>query len=274
MKENHTEIAKRIFRTRYLKRQSDGTFCKSIVETSACLQQPSRDTSGFTVVRYQIESKSDPKQTPVEISHAKPRTPQPTLASVPVRHQHSDRESPADQSFSCSPSLQRKEKPLDMLGCKVLDLSYHSNISAAQILQEVPKMPGSKHVQLNLDIDKQSEDASSKTHCQRPTGLPISMSSTADSIVSHSSEVVSARVSNRVQGILSPTKTETNIRGRGTKRLAHMSDREIEAHRQDIKHKILASASSPPPLKRPRVSSTSSNRKGLRAELIKKMSKK
>ena len=289
VKENHAKIAERILKTQY-KHQADGTLCSSPGpsknETISYLQQPSRVMSDSSVDRHHIESEL--KQSPIKIPSTKPWTPhQPSLASrpfssstSPVRH-HLEKESAANHLLSLNLFMQRNNKPSDKPEYRASDLRVHSHVSAASILQQLPRkneegkinLDCSNHVQLVSGINIQSEEVSSKSHQQRPTSLPISLSSIAVSDVSTSSEFVSARVSDQ---ILSPTErtSETNIRGRGTKRVAHMSNTDIKIRRQDIEHKLLASASSPPAAKRPRISSTSSSRKGLRAELMKKMSKK
>lgn len=138
-----------------------------------------------------------------------------------------------------------------------------------------------KRPRLESDIDLQQERESSAGQQQRPNSLTLSTySSSSHSLsVSPSPEFETSLADNVASSSSSSRqRTEThNIPGRGKKRVAHKSDKDIKSQRQGIKHKLLTPVSpihDAPPPKRPRKGSHTSNAKGIRADLLKKMSKK
>ena len=134
-----------------------------------------------------------------------------------------------------------------------------------------------KQTQIESGDYRERESSMDLLHQWQPTQLKLSSSATS----SHSAHVTpdyspSVPGHSYAHSPLSPS--HSSILGKGRKRVAHKSDKEIKSQRQE--HKLSAPVSHPsdpaPPSKRPRMRSTSgsSSKGGIRTDLLKKMTKK
>lgn len=296
---SHTEVVRRILKKRYQKRQVDYTSpVPSEMEAIANKrQQRSRTISGTEVDSRQHEANIEPKQSSLKVCQASTNpSPQKDMLSKsllcsksPVYSHQPSRDLAADALPVLNDPLQRKHNPSHDFSVLQHKPSHHIHLRTAQILQQelLRKSEDEMHVHIgvgspanpvhaNSNINLKPAKEPTTSHGHRPTALRLSSSTAADhSDASPSS--FSARLTDHVSPILSPTRQSSEkVLGRGIKRVAHKSDEEIRSQRQNIEHKLISSSSTQPQAKRPRVSSTSSssNYKGFRAELMKKFTKK
>ena len=198
------------------------------------------------------------------------------------------------------------------IGCECLPSShgYNTRCSAAQIvLQDLPReikkrpvSPGvciQSHIvspselesvprELSVDMINRIPDCAEEVEHQsiismhhkegssdsmyRPTSWRLSTAAVSDQCEVSPSELLVPTAADHPDG----QRNEMKISGRGLKRVAHRSDREIKTQRQVIEHKLTpvnpTSLQLPP--KNPRRGTTTASTRDIRMELMKRMSKK
>ena len=288
MRENYGEIVKRILKSKYL---------KSHRETDSCV-------SSASPVSHEPESMDHYIHQPVYISICDEHH---ISASERKRASHSITSTESDPRISHHrhghPSQMRYQsdsgKPI---GCESMPSShvYNTHFSAAQILlqdlpKEIQKRPDSPGVRVhrhivspselesvrwehNLDRQLEHRSVTSLHHKKElsgflygPTSLRLSTATVCEVSPSELFVPTSAAADRPDR-----QRNEIKISGRGSKRIAHMSDKEIKTQRQVIEHKLTPVNPTTQRLspKNPRRGTTTCGTRDVRSELMKKMSKK
>ena len=254
---------KRILKTRYLKsgdhHQSGSSQVPQKRASTSVHRQGNRHRSDSEVDRQHQKSFSEYSITPMD-----PRIVHPPSVST-QQDQH-------------DPTARRPGGPSQVSGAPrrhTVDTPHLSRVEHEHSPHKPVKQP-----QIESGVDRERESSMNMLQQQRPTQLKFSTSAT-----SRHSTTVSPEFSRSMAGhtyahsSLSPS--HTSILGKGRKRVAHKSDQEIKSQRQEHKLSTPVSPTSDaaPPSKRPRIrsttgSSSSSSKGGIRADLLKKMTKK
>lgn len=273
----------RILKTRYLKNQVGGDHHQSgnshspyyEQATASVHRQGNRHRSDSEVDRQHQKSFPDQRYAPHSITPTDPRkfrpqsvsTWQDQCAATHVSHQH---DPTTQRPGSSSSQVSGAPRRIDTAN---LNRVEHRHSLHEHVKLQVRTEPG-------VNKERESSTSMSRLQQQRPTQLKLSTSTTSDHS-KHVSPDFSPSMTSRAyaHSSLSPNQQcHTNILCKGRKRVAYKSDEEIKSQRQE--HKLstpVSPTSSPaPPSKRPRIRSTntSGNKGGIRADLLKKMTKK
>ena len=259
----------------------------------------------------QVESASEPRKTSHINAPVDPRLSRRQVSLSPqgdttfLLHGHPSQAITDDSSLALNQWLQRRHKPdLGNPRDQCMHTSSHTQLSAAQILrQDSPTLVGERltrsgieaHISLSesgsgsrehdlgnrlpghsetleahSNIDLQHEKESSEHFPLRPSCLKFSAP------IIHSPSSVSPVRSGGSASSPNRERMEVKISGRETKRIAHKSDREIKIQREGIEHKLstpISPTSHRPLYKQLRKGNTTGST-NIRAELIKRLSKK
>ena len=254
VKGSHSAVVNRILKTRHLKTQVDvGDHHKS---------GSSRDQQKQAAVSVHRQGKRHRSDSEVDRQHKKSLSITPTDPT---------------QQAQCDPTTQRPRVPSSQVsGAPRRHTIEHEHLARKPV----------KQVQIESGV-YQEKESSMSTLQQQPTQLKLSSLMTSGHSA-HMSPDSGPSMADRTYDIVhsSPSSSHTNIFSKGRKRVAHKTDKEIKSQRQE--HKLLAPVSttsdSAPPSKRPRLKGTagsssgggssSSSKGGIRADLLKKMTKK
>lgn len=263
VKGSHSAVVNRILKTRHLKtqvgvgdhHQSGSSRDQQKQAATSVRRQGNRHRSDSEVDRQHKKSLSITPTDPTQQAQCDPTTQRPFVPSsqgsgAPRRH------------TIASPHLSRVE---------------HEHLANKPV----------KLVQIESGVYRGKESSMSTLQQQQPTQLKLSSLMTSGHSV-HVSPDSGPSMADRTYDMVhsSPSSSHTNIFSKGRKRVAHKTDKEIKSQRQE--HKLLApvstTADSAPPSKRPRLKGTagsssgggssSSSKGGIRADLLKKMTKK
>lgn len=311
MRENYGEIVKRILKSKYLKSRRESDACVSSASPVShkpkpidnyVHQQPvsiskrdehHKSTSEWKRASHNIApTESDPK-----ISHHRPVPSKPFQGGMthipPSQMQHqSDSGKPIGRE--CMPSSHGYNTPFSAAQFVLQDLPREIRkrpVSPCVCVQGhivAPSELESVHREHSLDMINRIPDRTEEVEHQsvislhhkeelsdfiyRPTSLRLSTATVSDQCGVSPSELFVPTATHHLDG----QRNEMKISGRGSKRIAHKSDREIKTQRQIIKHMLtpVNPTSQQLPPKNLRRRTTTDSTRDVRMELMKRMSKK
>ena len=283
VKGNHTAVVKRILKTRYLKSQVDGDHHQSGSRNeqepvAADHQQRHRTMSDSEGDRQHRKSVTEQghvshKTTPTDPRTFRPQTVPSQRSQGAATHSHVARQRDP------GPTVERTGASSYLMGGsprRHTTDTLHSNQPERGHSDCRPEH-SNKQVRFEPYVNQERESSASRLYQQRPTQLKLS-TSTASGHSKHMS--LSPDFSPRMAGHVHVTSSlsPNQQMSKGRKRVAHKSDKEIKSQRQAIEHKLSTPVSPTPgpapPSKRPRMGSSTSSSGGIRADLMKKRTKK
>ena len=267
---------KRILKTRYPKSQGDGGHCHTVssrvpnIDAAGSAHQPTRGG------RHRSDSEVDRK-------HQQSLTQQRYSTHITPVHVAPKTFCPQEQnqnSASCiggqlDPTVGRPGAPFALSGGPRRRHTVDTP-SVSRLEQEHSDRKQMKKIRFESDIIQKRELCTNRDHQEQPVQIKLSASKvlekhTVTSVASPSPDINPEAASR--SSSLSPSQ-QKDIFGKQRKRVAHRTNEEIKSHRQGhkVSRPVGSTSAQPPPSKRPRVCSTSS--KDIRADLLKRMTKK